>query len=56
VQLLPRAQNLWLVDAGDYDNDGKSELIFSINRENEGGYEIWYDSFKKHAIFKFNYH
>jgi hypothetical protein len=47
---------MWLVDAGDYDNDGKSELIFSINRENEGGYEIWYDHLAKHAIFKFNYH
>lgn len=47
---------LWLVDAGDYDNDGKSELIFSINRENEGGYEIWYDDFKKHTTFKFSYH
>ena len=47
---------MWLVDAGDYDNDGKSELIFSVNRDNEGGYEIWYDDFKKHSTFKFNYH
>jgi hypothetical protein len=47
---------MWLVDAGDYDNDGKSELIFSISRYNEGGYEIWYDNFEKHATFKFNYH
>jgi hypothetical protein len=47
---------VWLVDAGDYDNDGKSELIFSINREDEGGYEIWYDDFKKHTAFRFSYH
>jgi hypothetical protein len=47
---------MWLVDAGDYDNDGRSELIFSINREDEGGYEIWYENFKNHATFKFNYH
>jgi len=47
---------IWLVDAGDYDDDGKSELIFSINREDEGGYEIWYDNFKKNATFKFVYH
>ncbi len=47
---------IWLVDAGDYDNDGKSELVFSINRENEGGYEIYYDDFRKNATFKFNYH
>ncbi|HUA14912.1 MAG TPA: hypothetical protein VMG31_06420 [Verrucomicrobiae bacterium] len=47
---------MWLVDAGDYDNDGRSELIFSINREDEGGYEIWYENFTKHATFKFIYH
>jgi hypothetical protein len=47
---------IWLVDAGDYDNDGRSELVFSINRDNEGGYEIYYDNFKKHATFRFNYH
>lgn len=47
---------MWLVDAGDYDDDGKSELVFSIDRENEGGYEIYYDDFKRHATFKFNYH
>ncbi len=47
---------MWLVDAGDYDNDGRSELVFSINRENEGGYEIYYDSFRKRATFKFTYH
>jgi hypothetical protein len=27
---------MWLVDAGDYDNDGKSELVFAIDRANEG--------------------
>lgn len=47
---------MWLVDAGDYDNAGQSELIFSIDRDNEGGYQIYYDDFKKHATFKFNYH
>jgi hypothetical protein len=47
---------MWLVDAGDYDNDGRSELVFSINRDNEGGYEIYYDDFTKHAKFNFNYH
>lgn len=47
---------MWLVDAGDYDNDGRSELIFSINREDEGGYEIWYENFNKHSTFRFLYH
>ncbi len=47
---------MWLVDAGDYDNDGKSELVFSIDRYNRGGYEIFYDDLAKHATFEFNYH
>jgi len=45
-----------LVDAGDYDNDGKSELVFSIDRYNKGGYELFYDDFQKHATFEFGYH
>jgi hypothetical protein len=47
---------LWLVDAGDYDNDGKSELVFAIDRYNQGGYELFYADFKKHATFEFGYH
>jgi hypothetical protein len=47
---------MWLVDAGDYDNDSKSELVFSIDRYNQGGYELFYDDFKKHATFEFGYH
>jgi hypothetical protein len=48
--------NMWLVDAGDYDNDGKSELVFSIDDDNRGGYKLFYDDFSKHAIFEFGYH
>lgn len=47
---------MWLVDAGDYDNDGACELVFSINRYNRGGYELFYDNFKKHVEFQFSYH
>jgi len=47
---------MWLVDAGDYDSDGKSELVFSINSDNRGGYRIYYDDFKKSAEFEFSYH
>ena len=46
---------MWLVDAGDYDNGGRSELVFSIDRYNRGGYELFYDDFKKRAIFEFGY-
>lgn len=41
----------WLVDAGDYDSEGRPELVFSINRYNRGGYEIFYNDFKKRAVF-----
>jgi hypothetical protein len=47
---------MWLVDAGDYDNDGKSEVVFSISGENRGGYALFYDDFKRHAVFEFSYH
>jgi hypothetical protein len=54
VKLL--GTEMWLVDAGDYDNDGQSELIFAINGYNRGGYELFYDEFKKHAVFEYSYH
>jgi hypothetical protein len=49
-------EGMWLVDAGDYDNDGKSELVFSISRYNRGGYEIFSNDFGQHATFEFGYH
>lgn len=49
-------EGMWLVDVGDYDNDGKSEAVFSISRENRGGYRLFYNDFKRHAEFEFNYH
>jgi len=54
VEFLGRG--MWLVDAGDYDNDGRSEIVFSIDRYNRGGYELFYDDFKGHAVFEFGYH
>lgn len=49
-------EGMWLVDAGDYDNDGKSEVVFSIDGYDKGGYKLFYDDFKKHATFEFGYH
>jgi hypothetical protein len=49
-------EGMWLVDVGDYDNDGKSESVFSIARENRGGYRLFYNDFRGHAEFEFNYH
>jgi hypothetical protein len=48
--------NMRLVDAGDYDNDGKSELVFSIDDYNRGGYRLFYDDFRQRASFEFGYH
>jgi hypothetical protein len=48
--------NRLLVDAGDYDNDGKSELVFSIDDHNRGGYKLFYDDFKQKVVFEFSYH
>ena len=45
-----------LIDAGDYDNGGRSELIFSTNAYNRGGYKMCYDDFRKQADFEFSYH
>jgi len=47
---------MWLVDAGDYDNDGRSELVFSIDGYNRGGYRLLYDDFRHTAAFEFSFH
>lgn len=48
--------DMWLVDAGDYDNSGKSEVLFSINGYNTGGYRLFYQDFTQSAEFVFHYH
>jgi hypothetical protein len=48
--------DMWLVDAGDYDNDGKSEVLFAIGEDNKGGYRLFYRSFTRSAEFAFHYH
>jgi len=54
VRLLD--SHMWLVDAGDYDGDGKSELVFSIDDYNRGGYRLFYNDFRQRAVFEFSYH
>ncbi|HEX8817220.1 MAG TPA: hypothetical protein VF753_17125 [Terriglobales bacterium] len=48
--------DMWLVDAGDYDNDGRSEVLFAIDAHNLGGYRLFYRGFAKCAEFAFHYH
>ena len=47
---------LIFLDAGDYDHSGRSSVIFSIDRHNRGGYEIYYNDFRNRAVFQFSYH
>jgi hypothetical protein len=47
---------IWLVDAADYDGDGHTELLFAIDRYNQGGYELYYDGFARRAVFQYAFH
>lgn len=44
------------IDAGDFDNDGKSEWMFSKSGYNLGGYKLFYDNFKNSVKFEWVYH
>ncbi|MBE9490990.1 MAG: hypothetical protein IMY67_11890 [Bacteroidetes bacterium] len=47
---------LELVDAGDYDNDGNSEIVFWYSGNNDDGYVMYYNNFKNTATFSWKYH
>jgi hypothetical protein len=47
---------LTLLDAGDYDHDGHSEIIFLLSLYNRGGYVLFSDSLTELARFEFSYH
>ena len=49
-------QELTLIEAGDYDNDGKTELLFWHSGYNEDGYILMYNSFTQKAEFLWSYH
>lgn len=40
-----------LLDAGDYDSDGRSEVLFTVSGYAEGGYRLFYHDFSKSAEF-----
>jgi hypothetical protein len=48
--------DLVFVDSGDFGNDGDSEMLFQVVGKNLGGYTLFYDHFRKHVSFTFNYH
>lgn len=46
-----------LVDAGDYDGDGRSEVIFALGQpEDEDGYVLFFDDFKQKIKMSWTYH
>jgi hypothetical protein len=46
-----------LLDAGDYDNDGKSELIFMVNQpEDTDGFVLFDANLRKQGILLWSYH
>lgn len=45
-----------ILDAGDYDGDGKVEVVFKTEKYNYDGYVLFYDDLKKHVEFGWSYH
>lgn len=48
--------NMLLVDAGDYDGDGREEVVFKVQRYNNDGYVLFYERFAQKAEFSWGYH
>jgi hypothetical protein len=45
-----------LIDAGDYDNDGQSEVVFLKVSYNFTGYMLFFDDFRQSVEFGWSYH
>ena len=48
--------DLTLIDAGDYDNDGESEILFWYAGYNQDGYIILYDGLRWQSNYHWGYH
>lgn len=46
---------MMFLDAGDYDGDGKSELVFKVRRDNYDGYALWAAGLEKLVEFGWVY-
>ena len=45
-----------LVDIGDYDGDGTSEMLFWHSGHNRGGYRLLFDSLRRQVRYEWGYH
>lgn len=45
-----------LIDAGDYDGNGKAEVLFWFSSYNRDGYTLFYDDFRGRVDFHWGYH
>ena len=48
--------NMLLLDAGDYDGDGREEAVFQVQRYNNDGYVLFHDGFRQKLEFSWGYH
>ena len=55
-KIMNLGSGMTLLDAGDYDGDGKSEVLFALDGYDLGGYRLFYDNLTKSAEFVFSYH
>lgn len=49
-------REMQLIDAGDYDGDGKSELLFWYSGYNKDGYILFYNDFRGESKYLWGYH
>lgn len=47
---------MYVVDAFDFDNDGRTEWLFSRSRYNEDGFILFFDEFRKSVSSSWHYH
>jgi hypothetical protein len=45
-----------LIDAGDYDHDGHSELVFAFAKDDYDGYTLFWDGFERSVTYGWIYH
>lgn len=48
--------SLRVIDFGDYDGDGRSEVVTMLQRYNRDGFVLFFDGFKGSATFSWGYH